>query len=311
MYNEHRPTTKQIIITSALTLGGIIVAVVVVGGIVGHLIGASAPKIAVDESQPASTQSTAVAEPSPPSAVASAPAATPPTETVVQGEPVQSGVQPKAATRTGSLGVVVIDAGHQGQANLDKEPVGPGSSIMKPKVAGGATGVATGNRESAINLAVALKLRDELSRKNVKVVMVRTKQGVNISNRERAEIGNAAKADLTIRIHCNGAGSSSVSGLMTIYPESNSWTRPIVAESRKAARMVHRSALSATGARDAECVEPPVTMTGFNWSKVPSVIVEMGFMSNPAEDRKLGDAAYQKKLARGMAQGVVAYLQSK
>ena len=51
-------------------------------------------------------------------------------------------------------------------------------------------------------------------------------------------------------------------------------------------------------------------MSGFNWSEVPAVIVEMGVMSNPAEDRKLASAAYQEKLATGISNGVVKYLNS-
>ena len=47
--------------------------------------------------------------------------------------------------------------------------------------------------------------------------------------------------------------------------------------------------------------------TGLNWSTVPSVLVEMGFMSNYAEDYKLSDSNYQKKLVEGMVSGVMAY----
>jgi len=49
-------------------------------------------------------------------------------------------------------------------------------------------------------------------------------------------------------------------------------------------------------------------LRGFNWSKVPSVLVEMGFMSNRAEDLKLGSSDYQQQLADGLAQGIVEYL---
>jgi len=52
-------------------------------------------------------------------------------------------------------------------------------------------------------------------------------------------------------------------------------------------------------------------LSGFNWAKVPSVLVEAGFLSNPAEDRLLATTAYQDKVAEGMAQGVKAYLNTK
>ena len=49
-------------------------------------------------------------------------------------------------------------------------------------------------------------------------------------------------------------------------------------------------------------------ITGFNWAKVPSVLVETGFLTNPAEDRRLQTTAYQERIARGIADGVMAYL---
>ena len=49
------------------------------------------------------------------------------------------------------------------------------------------------------------------------------------------------------------------------------------------------------------------TMTGNNWSKVPTTLIEMGYMSNPTEDRKMQTKACQKKMVKGMAEGIKAY----
>lgn len=206
--------------------------------------------------------------------------------------------------------VVVIDAGHQAHADSSLEPIGPGASQKKAKVSSGASGVYAPHDESQINLDVALKLRSVLQARGVKVVMVRTTQNVNISNSQRAAIANKAHAALFIRLHCDGISNTSKHGFSTLIPAKNRWTGPIVASSAKAGHLIQRAALKATGAADAGVVKRG-DLSGFNWSKVPTVLVEMGFMSNRAEDRALTKSTYQKKLAKGLANGVVEYLKSR
>jgi N-acetylmuramoyl-L-alanine amidase len=204
--------------------------------------------------------------------------------------------------------VVAIDAGHQSKADTRLEPIGPGSSKRKPRVAGGTRGVATRKRESTINLQVALKLRKALEKRGVKVVMIRTKQDVNISNSKRAKIANAVNADLCIRLHCDGSPNKSVRGVLTIVPAKNKWTQRITAASLRAGKDVHKATLKATGAKD-RGISKRGDMTGFNWSKVPVVIVEMGVMTNAAEDRKLASKSYQTKLVNGMTKGIMIFLE--
>ena len=49
-------------------------------------------------------------------------------------------------------------------------------------------------------------------------------------------------------------------------------------------------------------------LTGFNWSKVPVVLIEMGFLSNPEEDSLLNDSSYQEKIAQGLCNGILEAL---
>ena len=205
--------------------------------------------------------------------------------------------------------VIVIDAGHQQKADLALEPVGPGSTERKPKVAGGATGVATHTPEYKLTLAISLRLRDALVANGVKVVMVRTTNNVDIPNSKRATIGNDAKADLVVRIHLNGSTDNGVHGITTLYPSGNSWVAPITDASKKAAEAVQAAVVAATGAAS-QGISGSSIMSGFNYSKWPSVIVECGYLSNASEDRLVATDAYQQKIADGLAAGIMSYLQA-
>ena len=205
--------------------------------------------------------------------------------------------------------VVVIDPGHQGKQITKPEPIGPGATQTKPGVSTGTSGVVTHKPESVLALEISLKLRDELEQRGAKVIMTRTTQNVSLGNIQRAAIANKAHAALFIRIHADGSPDRNRRGISTLVPAPNKWTRPIVKESTIAGRFVQQGVLRTTGAVDLG-VTPRADITGFNWSKVPTCLVETGFMSNPAEDRLLSTSAYQRKLAVGMANGVIAYLRT-
>jgi N-acetylmuramoyl-L-alanine amidase len=156
-------------------------------------------------------------------------------------------------------------------------------------------------------LEVSLKLQALLQQAGVRVVMVRTANNVNVANSERAKIGNREKADLTIRVHFDSNAKSSVKGISTLYPSGNKWCAPIEAPSKRAAQIVQAAVTKATGAPSRGVVGRS-DMTGFNWSTVPTIIVENGFLSNPDEDKLVATTAYQNQLAAGLAAGVMQYL---
>lgn len=203
--------------------------------------------------------------------------------------------------------VVVIDAGHQGKGNSQKEPDGPGSSTLKAKVTSGTSGCVTGVDEYVLNLEVSLKLRDELKARGYQVVMIRENHTINISNSERAKFANKLNADAFIRIHANSASDSSVSGVETIcQTSSNPYNADIYSECRKLSDCVLDEFVESTGAKKRRVWETD-TMCGINWCEVPVTILEMGFMSNPEEDKLMNDDEYQEKMVEGIANGLDKY----
>ena len=195
-----------------------------------------------------------------------------------------------------------IDPGHQEHANSEREPVAPNSSETKAKVASGTSGVSTGVPEYITDLEIALKLRDALEAQGCEVYMTRETNDVDISNMERAEMMNGLGVDLVLRLHCDGSTDRSANGIGMFVRETGEKQE----ESEAAARVLLEAMSAATGAR-ARGVFLRDTYTMNNWSIVPCILVEMGFMSNPAEDEKLNDPAYQDLLVEGMVEGIAGY----
>ena len=218
---------------------------------------------------------------------------------VEEPEPAQTAaVLPLSGVKIG------IDPGHQAHGNSERETVAPGSSQTKAKVSSGTSGAATGIPEYVTVLEISLKLREALEALGAEVYMTRETHDVNISNQERAKMMNDLGVDLVLRIHCDGAENRSKAGVALYCSKSNA----IAAESRRAAEAILPRMAAATGAK-ANGVVQNDNYTGQNWSEVPCVMVECGFMSNREEDAKLNDPAYQQKLAEGMAEGIRDFIE--
>jgi N-acetylmuramoyl-L-alanine amidase len=214
---------------------------------------------------------------------------------------------PAAASQ--SSPVVVLDPGHDLHANLATEPIGPGSPERKIKDGGGTHGVVTGLREADLNLRVALRLRTLLVHAGLNVVLTRARTaGTSIGNVARARIANRADAALFLRIHADGSTDPATRGTHTLYPAlRRGWTDDIYAKSKRAARVVQAEVRAAIGFPDRGLQERS-DFTGFNWADVPAILVELGFMTNPTEDRLLATPAYQRRAALGLCRGTLIFL---
>ncbi len=205
-----------------------------------------------------------------------------------------------------SAALICLDPGHGTPPAVGRqtEPIGPGSSVRKIKDGGEASG------EAEVVLAIARKTRTLLLGRGYRVAMTRTgptfRHG-NGGNVARAQFCNSRGAALMLRIHADGSQDSSRRGFSTLYPAfRRGWTDDIYASSLRAARVVQRSSVAATGARDLG-LSKRSDLTGFNWANVPAILVETGFMSNPTERRLLQSGPYQWKVARGLTAGVAAF----
>ena len=203
---------------------------------------------------------------------------------------------------------VAIDAGHQRRGNSEKEPIGPGSSTYKAKVASGTCGVATGINEYELNLAVSLKVRDILEERGYDVYMIRETHDVNISNSERAKLAAQNGADILVRVHANGDSNQSVYGALTMAPSSRNTylSGDVVSKSQKLSQKMIAAFCKDTGAKNRDVIYTD-SMSGINWSTIPVTIIELGFMSNPSEDRLMATEDYRNKMAQGIADGIDAY----
>lgn len=198
---------------------------------------------------------------------------------------------------------IVIDPGHGGPSNLEKEQQSPDSNIMKIKDGGGCQGVVTGVREAVVTLQVSMKLKPLLEAKGFNVIMTRVDDSKSMGNIERAEIGNNNNANLVIRIHCDSADSSSANGATMLVPGKVGYANNISDISAEYGKKILNTLTSTVGMKN-RGITVSQDMTGFNWSKVPVVLIEMGFMSNANEDRLLTSDSYQNKLAQGLCDGI-------
>lgn len=176
--------------------------------------------------------------------------------------------------KTGFL--IVVDAGHGG-----KDP--------------GSLGAA-GNHEKDYNLAVANKVVALLKQyKEFQVVPVRTTD-VFYELSERVAIANENNADLFLSIHANSFPKPAAGGTETFYYNANSKTF---------AQIVHKHLQGATGFTDRG-----VKATGYyviKNTKMPAVLTETGFLSNPTENAKLTDPAFQDKIAKALVDAIREY----
>lgn len=199
--------------------------------------------------------------------------------------------------------IIVIDPGHGSKSNLELERVSPDSEEKKIKDGGGADGVNSKTPEYLIAMDVASKLKETLQKEGYTVIMTKNKHSESLGNIERAEVGNKNNANLVIRIHADSADLEDANGASILVPSKKGYASEINELSKKYGGILLSEMVASANMNNRGVVERE-DMTGFNWSKVPVVLVEMGFLSNAEEDKLLNTEEYRIKIVQGLTEGI-------
>lgn len=192
----------------------------------------------------------------------------------------------KGGVKTGGLAgkVIVLDPGHGGG---NPGAVGPG-----------------GVTESSANLAVGLKVKKLLENSGAKVVMTRSTDryvaapGSSLGKelQERLDIADANKADIFVSLHSNANDDPGIQGTMTFYNANSA--KPL-------ADSIQNAVINSTGATSKGTES--ATFYVLRNASMPSVLIEMGFITNPQEEQRLNNPSYQGKIAQGIYRGIANY----
>ncbi len=168
----------------------------------------------------------------------------------------------------------------------------------------GAVGETYGIYEKEVNLQVALALQKKLEAAGAVVFMTRTgDEGIDF--RERPDRVNALQppVDLFVSIHHNSAPRSTARGTETYF-----W--PVHPSSRAAAEAIHAAVLEALGFPDRKVRQEPFYV--IREVTAPTVLVELGYLSNPEEERAIAEPGaavktYPDRAAEGLLQGILDF----
>ena len=171
---------------------------------------------------------------------------------------------------------IVVDAGHGGR---DPGYVGP-----------------AGIFEKFLNLKIALKLQEFLEKAGAKVIMTRTRD-ISTKDRKIVNLANSKRADLFVDIHLNCYFHPRIGGTETYYFNP---------QSRKFAQIMQK-AVCQTIKRKNRGVKK-VSYYTIHHTKMPSVLVESVYLTNPAEEKLILQPEFQSQVAYGMYKGIKEYV---
>ena len=209
---------------------------------------------------------------------------------------------PQNSGKPPTLFTIVLDAGHGGKDN-------------------GTQNTRLGVKEKSVALDIVVRLSTILKSNGYKILLTRkTDKFVELS--DRAEYANKSRANLFVSVHCNAASSKSVSGVET-FAVTPQWM-PSTASSRQTksdnikvpgndsdnwsqllSYYIQRSIRAATGSPDRGVKRARFAV--LKSTKMPATLIEVGFLSNTSECRRLATSSYRQKIAEAIASGIMTY----
>ena len=198
---------------------------------------------------------------------------------VTLGAATAGGLGPVTAPTIGTHGpvVVALDAGHGGS---DPGAIGP-----------------TGVREKDVVLAIALDLQQLLVERHIDVVMIRNAD-VFVPLADRAQIAARGGATLFVSIHANASTDPNATGTQTFYadPGSQPFAAVVLDEVGRGTGLAPRGPTQAAFKVLVDSI------------RVPAILVETAFITNPREEQMLGDPGFQQSMAQSILKGMQRYL---
>ncbi len=161
-----------------------------------------------------------------------------------------------------------------------------------------------GSLEKDISLEIAKKVAGVLSQqKDLEVILTRS-EDTNISLEERINMANSQNIDLVVSIHQNAQnGSRSANGTETYYPQNG------INDSDKLAKSIQDTICLYLNTKNRGIY--PSNVGILKSTDMPTALVEVGFLTNEKDEKNLKNQIYQNKMADGIAQGILSYIDSK
>ena len=149
--------------------------------------------------------------------------------------------------------------------------------------------------EKGVALDVARRLRARLANAGLRTVMTRSRDEFVTLDR-RVNIANAQRRAVFVSIHFNSARRRGANGIETFYGSPRA---------KRLARLIQRNALRTTSGENRGIKRASFYV--LRRSRMPAVLIECGFLTNPRDARRASSSEYRERLARQIARAIIQF----